>query len=237
MVVQMLDTAFHKEKPSLLKKTRMRALSKSQNKMWSYVGRFLWGFTMVEYELDQLCHQLLSPDFLDQEDDDSRKKKHGLGYAASLYLRSLDLRKKSKLVEIILRDRGIDESMMFKRIHALHDLRNVFAHWPFDEELEMPGVDSGIYCDFINAEGDTGFHRKHKADAKINLITYAELDRYDVEASELYEKLEALVETATPIMEPSEDLRKLLIEEAIKASDNVLRFPVSLRDDNTDKSE
>ena len=78
MVVQMLDTAFHKEKPSLLKKTRMRALSKSQNKMWSYVGRFLWGFTMVEYELDQLCHQLLSPDFLDQEDDDSRKKSTAL---------------------------------------------------------------------------------------------------------------------------------------------------------------
>jgi hypothetical protein len=69
------------------------------------------------------------------------------------------------------------------------------------------------------------------------MITYAELDRYDTEASELYEKLEELAESAIPITEPSEDLRNAMIEEAIRSSDNVLRFAASHRDDNTDKSE
>lgn len=126
----------------------------------------------------------------------------------------------------------MDESATFKRVHKLHDLRNVLAHWPFNEEADQ----SGISCDFINERGDTDFH-KPGTHAKDNLITYAELDRYDTEASELYEKLDELAESAIPITEPSEDLRNAMIEEAIRSSDNVLRFPVSHRDDNTDKSE
>jgi len=106
------------------------------------------------------------------------------------------------------------------------------AHWPFTEELDQ----SGISCDYINASGDTSFD-KPGTRSKDNMVTYAELDRYDIEASELYEKLEKLVESATPIMEPSENLRKAMIEEAIESSENVLRFPVNFGDQNTDKPE
>jgi hypothetical protein len=127
---------------------------------------------------------------------------------------------------------GMDESATFKRVHKLHDLRNVLAHWPFDEEADQ----SGISCDFINERGDTDFHKPGTL-AKDSMITYAELDRYDAEASELYEKLEELVESAIPITEPSEDLRNAMIEEAIRSSDNVLRFRASHRNDNTDKLE
>ena len=137
-----------------------------------------------------------------------------------------------RLIEIILEDRGIDESATFKRVHKLHDLRNIMAHWPFTEELDQ----SGISCDYINASGDTSFD-KPGTRSKDNMVTYAELDRYDIEASELYEKLEKLVESATPIMEPSENLRKAMIEEAIESSENVLRFPVNFGDQNTDKPE
>lgn len=231
----MLDTAFYKKILSerTLSKSRLRARSKSQNKTWSYIGRFIWGFTMVEYQVNQLFQELLGPDLINQENDNLRKQKRGLGYAATLLLTyTLDLRKKSKLIEMILQDRGIDESAMFKRIHAFHDLRNVIAHWPFDEEVDQ----SGICCDYANIGGDTSF-QKPGTRAKDNLITYAELDRYDIEVSELHEKLEKLVESATPIMEPSEDLRKAMIEEAIRASDNVLRFPASLGDHNTDEPE
>src|SRR3954454_23691068 len=95
MVVQMLDTAFYKEilsKPGL-SKSRSRARRKN-NKTWSYVGRFMWGFTMVEYQVNQLFRELLGPD-------------HGLGSTATVLLTySLDLRKRSKLIEIILQDRG-----------------------------------------------------------------------------------------------------------------------------------
>jgi hypothetical protein len=128
---------------------------------------------------------------------------------------------------MMLQSRGMDESATFKRVHKLHDLRNVLAHWPFDEEADQ----SGISCDFINERGDTHFHKPGTL-AKGSMITYAELDRYDAEASELYEKLEELVESAIPITEPSEDL-----QEAIRSSDNVLRFRASRRNDNTDKLE
>jgi hypothetical protein len=89
---------------------------------------------------------------------------------------------------------GVDESATFKRVHKLHDLRNVLAHWPFAEEADQ----SGISCDFINERGDTDF-RKPGTHAKDNMITYSELDRYDTEASEVYEKLEELAESAIPI--------------------------------------
>jgi hypothetical protein len=227
----MLDTAFHKNILSQLPKTRLRARTKSLMKTWSYVGRFMWGFATVEYQVNQLFGELLGPHPMNQGDDDSGNQKHGLGNAASLMLTyTLQLRKKVNLIQMILQSRGIDESVTFKRVHKLHDLRNVLAHWRFDEEAD------GISCDFMNERGDTDFY-KPGTHAKDNMITYAELDRYDTEASELYEKLEELTESAIPITEPSEDLRNAMIEEAIRSSDNVLRFPVSHRDDNTDKSE
>jgi hypothetical protein len=193
----------------------------------------MWGFALVEYQVNQLFYELLGPHPMNQGDDDSRNQKHGLGYAASLLLTyTLDLRKKVNLIEMILQSRGVDESATFKRVHKLADLRNVLAHWPFDEEIDK----SGISSDFIDKSGNADFS-KPGTRAKDNMITYAELDRYDAEASKLYEKLEELAESAIPIAEPSEELRNAMIEEAISSSDNVLRFRVSRRDDNTDKSE
>jgi hypothetical protein len=91
----MLDTAFHKNILSQLPKTRIRARTKSLMKTWSYVGRFMWAFAMVEYQVNQLFHELLGPHPMNQGDDDSINRKHGLGYAASLLLTyTLDLRKK-----------------------------------------------------------------------------------------------------------------------------------------------
>ena len=91
----MLDTAFHKDILSQVPKTHRQFLAKRLGKAWSYVGRFVWGFTMVEYQVDQLFQELLGLNLMNQEDDDSRKQKHGLGYAATLMLTyTLDLRKK-----------------------------------------------------------------------------------------------------------------------------------------------
>src|SRR5262245_7736425 len=144
----MLDTAFFKQPE--LSKSRLRALSKGQMKTWSYVGRFMWGFAQIEYQVNQLFYELLGGDLVNQ-DVASGKQRHGLGFAASLLLTyTLDLRKKVNLIEIILQSRGIDESATFKRVHALHDLRNVMAHWPFE------GDQSGIECDYVDAYGNFG---------------------------------------------------------------------------------
>jgi hypothetical protein len=56
------------------------------------------------------------------------------------------------------------------------------------------------------------------------VITFSEFDAYDTEASELYEKLEELIGSATPIIDVDDNLR-IAIEEAISSSDNVVRFP------------
>jgi hypothetical protein len=97
-------------------------------------------------------------------------KPGGFGLAAGLLLTyNLDLRKKIELIDAILKSRGVDEES--------------------DE--------SSLSCDFINKLGDFGFS-KPGTSGKDNTITYAEFDSYDAVASELSEKLEELLESATP---------------------------------------
>lgn len=124
----------------------------------------------------------------------------------------------------MLKSQGIDESRTIKRVHKLHNIRNIIAHWPFG------GDSDGISCDFIDKHGDTNFQKPGARD-KDNLIKYSELDSYDAELSELYEKLEQLSHSATPITGLSDEMR-LNIEEAISSSDNVLRYPSKLRRDD-----
>jgi hypothetical protein len=198
---QMLDTAFHKIYFSMLPKARLKGLRKSENKIWSYVGRFIFGFAMVEYQINQLFYELITVD-----------------YAARILLRyTLDLRKKMDLIEIILKSRDIDERTTFKRLHALHDLRNVIVHWPFSES------EGGLSCDFMNKQGDVEFP-KPGVKEKTNLIKFAELDSYDADMCELNTKLESLLESAQPITDVNDELRTA-IEEAISSSNNVVRFP------------
>jgi hypothetical protein len=63
----------------------------------------------------------------------SQASSAGLGL---LITYSFDLRKKLKLTQIILKKRDVDESKIFRRLHQLFDLRNVIAHYPFEEELD-----------------------------------------------------------------------------------------------------
>jgi hypothetical protein len=198
----MLDTAFHKYL-SAMPKARMNAANKKAIKAWSYIGRFIWGFAMVEYQVNQLFDALINIDYP----------------AGILLTYTLDLRKKLKLIEIILKSRNIDESATYKRVHKLHDLRNVIAHWPFFEE----GDKSGLWCDYINKHRDLDFGRPGTKE-KNRLIKYSEFDSYDVDASELYEKFDELLNSATPLTDLDNDSR-IAIEEAISSSDNVVRFP------------
>ena len=208
----MLESAFlNKLYAEFPDKERKAGRLKANNQVWTYVGRFMTGFAMVEYQLDQLFGNLLGP-----------------GFAASLLLTyTLDLRKRLDLIDVLLKSQGIDESKTIKRVHEFHDIRNLFAHWPFG------GGPDGLSCDYINKHGDTNF-RKPGAREKDNLIKYSELESYDADLSELYEKLERITHSAAPISGLSDEMR-LRMEEAINSSDNVLRYPSKLRRD--DESE
>jgi hypothetical protein len=173
------------------------------NEAWSYIGRFIWGFTLVEYQVNQLFDALINVD-----------------YAASILLTyTLDLRKKLDLIELILKSRDVDASATFGRIHSLHDLRNVIAHWPFFDE------GNGLSCDYVDKLSRTEFKKPGTKETD-KAITFSEFDSYDANASELYEKLDELLESATPIT----DVEQAAIEEAISSSDNVVRFPNKTRE-------
>jgi hypothetical protein len=100
--------------------------TESQIKAWTYVGRFVWGFARIENTVNQVFFELIGG----TRNPPNQASSAGLGL---LLTNSLDLRKKLELAQIILKERGIDESKMFKRLHQLHDLRNVITHFPFEE--------------------------------------------------------------------------------------------------------
>jgi hypothetical protein len=215
----MLGTAFldklYRQSPKTKKEMRAKAEHlKTENKVWSYVGRFITGFSMVEYQVNQLCDKLL-----------------GRSYAAAFLTYTLDLRKKVELISVVLRSKDLDESKMLKRVHELHDIRNIIAHWPFSED----SVNAGLWTDFMDRYGHLGF-KKPRAGEKDNLIEYSELDSYDADAKELYDKLDNLINLVEPIDDLSDDLL-LSIEAAISSSENVLRFPSKLKDDQGEAAQ
>jgi hypothetical protein len=206
----MLITAFHRDYLAGLPRNRANAIKKSNMKAWSYIGRFIWGFAMVEYQVNQLLQKLLGGE------------NSASAAAASLLLTyTLDLRRKLDVIEIIFKSRGIDESGTFRRVHSLQNLRNVVAHWPFDED------EGGLSCDYINKRGDVTFTKPGSWE-RDNLIKWVEFDSYDAEASALCGKLEELLNSATPITQISVDFQNL-VEEVIRSSENVVRFPRKLR--------
>jgi hypothetical protein len=218
----MLDTAFGKKYRSEAPTT---STMETWSKAWSYVGRFIWGFAMIENTVNQLFFDLIGGR---HNQPGNRPSSMGIGF---LLTYSFDLRKKLELTQIILKKRGIDESKMFKRLHQLHDLRNVITHFPFDEG----NGDNRLSCDYINRYGGTMFRKKPATSEEDNSITYAEFDLYDAFASELYEKLYELWQSdaVTPITE--DELRHAIeVEEAISSSDNVVRFPEKPRVDDED---
>jgi hypothetical protein len=214
----MLETAFNNrvEVPQSVSEAR----STSQMKVWSYVGRFIWGFAIIEKTLNQLFFELIGGSC----NPPNQASSVGIGL---LLTYSFDLRKKLELTQAILKRRGVDESKLFKRLHQLHDLRNVMCHFPFQ--------DSGDFaeCDYINKYGETVFPKKPGTSEKDQFITYAEFDLYDELASDLYEKLEELCGSAFPITE-DEFQHAIELEKAISSSDNVVRFPEKPQLDDED---
>jgi hypothetical protein len=81
----------------------------SQNKAWSYVGRFVCAFAMIENTVNQLFLELI---FGQRVDQPARQ----ITVTVGLFLTyNFDLRKKLEVINVVLKRRGIDESKTFKR--------------------------------------------------------------------------------------------------------------------------
>jgi hypothetical protein len=168
----------------------------SHNKAWSYVGRFVCSFAMIEGAVDQLLLELIG----------SWQNQRTMTVALFVTY-SFDMRKKLALIDVIYKSRGVDESKTFKKLQELHDLRNVVVHYPFVEEIDQ----ARLSCDYIDKYGSTVF-KLFGSSRKDDSITYAEFDSYNVIANELFNKLNELLATATPVAEVSDELRDAMKE-------------------------
>jgi len=181
-------------------------------RLYGYVGRFVTDFASIENTVNQLFCDLIQ------------------GPAGLLLTHSLDLRKKVELLQVILKERGFDESKMFKRLHQLHNLRNVIAHYPFEQ-----AGDDRLEFDYINKHYGTAFSKSPATSEPDRSITFAEFDLYHAFATELHNKLHDLLysEDLFPV-KPSDLETWRTMEEAISSSDNVVRFPEKPQIDDED---
>jgi hypothetical protein len=174
---------------------------------WTYVGRFMWGFAFVESTINTI--------FLDLFDIK--------GIFAYLLLGNLDLRRKLDMLDVAFKHQGVKAENLIKRIHKLHDIRNVIAHHHFDYD------DNGLTFDtYLNKKGQPVLPHRPKGEPEHpddNLvITYSEFDAYDRDAAELHDELLNLWVTLTPITDIGDDL-KAEIEDVLASPSKIIPFP------------
>jgi hypothetical protein len=220
----MLDTAFDKEVKDSLSEAQRKDYVRSENVVWSYIGRFITGFATVEYSINQLFGELF-----------------GCNSASTMLTYSLDLRKKLEVITIALKSQGIDVRKDIKKVQELHDIRNIIAHWPFCAEND------GLFVDYVHKNGSLDLPPRRKTISNPygglpfhnNIIAYSKFDEYDREAAELNKLFEELIFLVKPITDADSNLR-IALEDAILSSDNVIHFPkqpLGSKEDQSDNKE
>jgi hypothetical protein len=171
-------------------------------KAWAYVGRFLWGFAVVESVINEIFIKLFN-----------------LKGASLIFLGSpsLDLRKKLELIRIVLDLRG-EKTDIFGRMHSLLTIRNVVAHRAF-------GLDGdGIDFDYVDNRGKLVLPEKIRSTTGETIISFGKLDSYDSQLAQLFDSFDKLLASTEPVTDLAPDVQAE-IERVIDQSDNVLRFP------------
>jgi len=177
---------------------------------WAYIGRFMWGFAIVENLVDSNLLKLFN-----------------FNHVAWLVLvGNLDLRKKLKFLEVGFKHMGVDDNdnkVICKTLHKLHDVRNLLAHNRFRPHYRELG--DGLEFEYVDSSGKTE-HQKFKTSSEeaVNFMPYSQLDSYDEEMFEMDKKLSEILDSLRPITEASADLARD-IAMITEGSENVIRFP------------
>jgi hypothetical protein len=179
-------------------------VQKDAQKAWAYVGRFLWGFAVVEAVINEIFIKLFNLK------------------GASLILLgspSIDLRKKLELIRVVLDLRG-EKTDIFGRMHNLMTVRNVVAHRAF-------GLDGGgIDFDYVDKRGKLALPEEIRSSTGETIISFGQLDSYDGQLAQLFDSFDKLLASTEPITDLAPDVQAEM-EKVIDQSDNVLRFPRS----------
>ncbi len=185
-------------------------------KAWMYVGRFMYGFAILELQINEMLDNLFGlTRFVGAEIYPE---------VAIIFLSQLDTRKKLKLIELGLKYQG-KPARFLRKLHELHDLRNAIAHSCFsssEEGISFERIDPNTASSWLPKREGRAEEMDEDRDA---LMSYSELDNLHSEMAELFGDLRHVA--ITPIIDADIDRRQLTsdIEEIIQSSDNVIRFP------------
>jgi hypothetical protein len=184
-----------------MKKRRYRNPKRAdptKEKCWTYIGRFLWQFGIIESYVSEIFLLL-----------------YDLENVSWPFIGLIDTRKKLQLIHAGLLEQGRkDHKRVLDDVHELHNLRNVIAHSCFFES------DEGINVDHITNQGQRWMQKKGEED---NYLSFAELDRIYKDSLDLVASLLDLHESISPISSPSREF-SARVEEIIDASPNVIRY-------------
>jgi hypothetical protein len=202
------------------------------DKACQVVGKFMWGFATLERDITEMFVKLY----------DIEKTS---GMFTLILMGSIDLRKKLDLISLGLKhqeeqaikdNKAKDQTKkreiwkeIYKRVHELHNIRNIIAHSPFDP-AEFSREDDGVDFDYISPTGDSQVPNSiWYLDMR---ITYSKFDEYDALVNALCQALQTLHDSIEPISDITRELGAD-IAEIIAASENVIPFPTRL--DRNDK--
>ena len=198
-----MDSSFFAQWDKQSKPKTSRNEKKEHTKAWAYIGRFLWGFAIVEQAVDRIFADLFDMSSI----------------AYLLCVGNLDFRRKLEFVKVGLKHQGVKPDKAFDQIHKLHNVRNVIAHRVFATEHD------GIEFDYVDKSGKLAHSELETSKGFLSVsISFAKFDSYDEQLARLEEQLEKMFDSFASIAEIDTDLAQNL-ENVIEGSENVIRFP------------
>lgn len=197
----------------------MDSESSESVKAWTYVGRFMANFALIESTANEIFGQMLGLN------DFGGEAASGKALAHLVLISNVDLRKKLLVSALVLKHLEIDSNQTIKQVHTWHDLRNKIVHSSFCNEVYPKNPDSEPGSDdYVLVEGVSFDYVSSKGAVDDMFIGYEEFDEFASQMSTLWEELESLLGQASLVTVPEQKLKEA-IEEAIAASENVIRFP------------
>jgi hypothetical protein len=200
-----MDSSFHRQLK--LEDHEKQELAK----IWAYVGRFMWSFAQIESRVDELILVLFGVD----------------AFVWGLIISTLDLRKKLNFLALGFKHKKNDQDTPLKKLHQLHDIRNMLTHCRFipDYGNNEHKEGSGIEFEYFAPHAKDNIPRFASHGSKFSsFIAYSQFDLYDEQMSSISGVFDNLLKSTTPISDINEDMVRD-IEVLVERSENVIRFP------------
>ena len=176
-------------------------MSTDNEKACMYVGRLMQDFAGLESVIDEIFAKLFNISVS----------------AYLLFLLKSNFSWKIELIEKAFKKQSVDHREKLRRLRKHSTLRNMAAHSSFEFNSKGIYFDWGTKIDGVEQDALGGGY-----------VTFEHFDRLHEEADRIFAELQAIHASCRPLddisFSPAYELREILNEEMIDASDNVVRF-------------